>query len=334
MSERTYVFDNAGEGCSNNGLMSLIGNLCNKQNLDPALLMSVMNNRGNGFGDGAFGWFWIVILMIFGWGGFGGGYGNFGGRGNAQGFADLGNLVNNDAGRELLMQAINGNANAIGQLSTKLGCDYNALSGAIQSLSTQICGLGNTLGLGQRDIIQAMQNGNQAILSKLCDCCCQTQRQIADFKGDLSLQMCQQTNTLSNGQRDLGVAVTKGFCDTAYATREQTCEILNAIDKQTQVINEKFSQAEFREMTRENQALRDQLQACRLSDSQNAQTAQIVAQLQPVPRPSYIVGNPYQSVYPYGYGYGYPYGYPYGYNSNGCGCGNGCGNNCGGCCNG
>lgn len=331
MSERTYVFDNGGEsGCGNSGLMSLIGNLCNRQNLDPALIMSMMNNRG-GYGDGQFGWFWIVILMIFGWGGFGGGFGNFGGRGNAQGFADLGNLVNNDAGRELLMQAINGNANAIGQLSTKLGCDYNALSGAIQNLSSQICNLGNTLGLGQRDIIQAMQNGDQAILSKLCDCCCQTQRQIADFRADLQLQMCEQTGTLSNGQRDITAALTKGFCDATYATREQTCELKNDITALKTFLAEKFSQQEFREMTRENQALRDQLQACRLSDSQNAQTAQIVAQLQPVPKPSYIVGNPYQSVYPFGYGYA---GFPYGYNGGNCGCNSGCNNGCGGCCNG
>lgn len=320
MSERTYVFDNGGEGCNNNGLMSLIGNLCNRQNVDPALIMSMMNNRGNGFGDGAFGWFWIVILMIFGWGGFGGGFGNFGGRGNAQGFADLGNLVNNDAGRELLMNAIQGNANAIGQLSTKLGCDYNALSGAIQNLSTQLCNLGNTMGLGQRDIIQAMQNGDQAILSKLCDCCCQTQRQIADFKGDIALQMCNQTNTLSNGQRDLGVAVTKGFCDTAYAFRDQTCAITSKIDEGIAKVLAGQRDAEFREIQREVQALRDERTQYQMSALLQNQSSNLINTLRPCPIPAYQTCNPWGCNGGY-YGNGYPYG----------GC-NGCnGNN--GCCN-
>lgn len=301
--ERTYVFDNASSGGDCNGMMGLITALCNKQGIDPGYAMAMMNNGG--FGNG--GW-WILLLLLFGWGGFGGN--GFGNRG-AQGLADLGNLVNNDAGRELLMQAINGNANAIGQLSTKLGCDYNALSGAIQSLSTQICQLGNTVGLGQRDIIQQIMMGNQTLASQLCNCCCDLRQQISDFRGDLALQICQQTGTLSNGQRDVTSAVTRGFADTAYATREQTCELKNAIEVQSRLIVDKFAQLEQRELVRENQNLRDQIQRYQLGESQLAQTQSIVNQLQPVPRPAYIVGNPY-------------YG---GYN-NGCG---GYNNGCGGC---
>lgn len=158
--EKTYVFDTNDGG---NNMAGLIASICQNRGLDPNMVMAMMNNR-NGYGDGQFGWFWIIILLIFGWGGFGNGFGNnFGGRGNAQGFADLGNLINNDAGRELLMQAINGNGTAIGQLSTKLGCDYNTLSGAIQNLSTQLCQLGNTVGMGQKDIITAIMQGNNSL---------------------------------------------------------------------------------------------------------------------------------------------------------------------------
>ena len=84
----------------------LIASLCQNRGLDPNMVAAMMNNnRGNGgWGDGS-AW-WIIILLIFGWGGFGNGFGGgFGGRGSAQGLADLGNLVNNDAGRELLLSA-------------------------------------------------------------------------------------------------------------------------------------------------------------------------------------------------------------------------------------
>ena len=303
--DKTYVFDNADGGCSNNGMMGLLASLCNKQGLDPNAVFAMMNNRGNcGWGD--MGAWWIVILLIFGWGGWGGFGGGFGGRGNAQGLADLGNLVNNDAGRELLMNAIQGNATAIGQLSTKLGCDYNALSGAIQNLSTQLC----NLGMGQKDVIFAIQNGNQAILSKLCDCCCDLRQQVADFRGDIALQMCNQTNSLTNSINFVNSSVERGFSSVAYETQRQTCDIINAM-------NSGFNAIKEREDAREIQSLRDQVQAYQLSASQQQQTANLIAQLRPCPSPSYIVPNPF------GCGcnnYGYPYNGNGGCCNNGCGC--------------
>lgn len=303
--DKTYVFDNADGGCSNNGMMGLLASLCNKQGLDPNAVFAMMNNRGNcGWGD--MGAWWIVILLIFGWGGWGGFGGGFGGRGNAQGLADLGNLVNNDAGRELLMNAIQGNATAIGQLSTKLGCDYNALSGAIQNLSTQLC----NLGMGQKDVIFAIQNGNQAILSKLCDCCCDLRQQVADFRGDIALQMCQQTNALTNSINFVNSSVERGFSSVAYETQRQTCDIINAM-------NSGFNAIKEREDAREIQSLRDQVQAYQLSASQQQQTANLIAQLRPCPSPAFVVPNPF------GCGcnnYGYPYNGNGGCCNNGCGC--------------
>lgn len=307
--DKTYVFDNADGGCSNNGMMGLLASLCNKQGLDPNAVFAMMNNRGNcGWGD--MGAWWIVILLIFGWGGWGGFGGGFGGRGNAQGLADLGNLVNNDAGRELLMNAIQGNATAIGQLSTKLGCDYNALSGAIQNLSTQLC----NLGMGQKDVIFAIQNGNQAILSKLCDCCCDLRQQVADFRGDIALQMCNQTNSLTNSINFVNSSVERGFSSVAYETQRQTCDIINAM-------NSGFNAIKEREDAREIQSLRDQVQAYQLSASQQQQTANLIAQLRPCPSPAFVVPNPF------GCGCN-NYGYPYNGNGGGC-CNNN--NSCGGC---
>lgn len=301
----TKIFSLGDQGGMGGGMAGLIASLCQNRGLDPNMVAAMMNNnRGNGCGWGDMGAWWIVILLIFGWGGFGNGFGGgFGGRGSAQGLADLGNLVNNDAGRELIMQAIQGKGQAISQLASTLHCDVNALQASIQSLSTQL----GQLGLGQRDIINAMQNGDTAIMSKLCDCCCENR-----------LAICQQTNTLQGAINTLSTGVERGFAATNYATSQQTCEIKNAIAAQTQVINDKFCALEMREMQRENQNLRDQVQAFQLSASQQQQTANLVAQLRPCPNPAYIVPNPF------GCGCN-NYGYPFGNN----GCNNGCGNGCG-----
>ena len=114
-------------------------------------------------------------------------------------------------------------------------------------------------------------------------------------------------------------SVERGFAATNYAFADQTCQLKQAIAEQTQVINDKFCQLEMREQQREIQNLRDQVQAYQLSASQQAQTANIVSQLQPVPRPAYWVPNPYCGCNNFGFN---------GYNNGGC-CGNN--NNCGGC---
>ena len=95
---KTYVFGND----ANNGMISMLAPLLQKQGLDPNMVMAMMNNR-NGFGgEGSqFMWiFFIVIWMMFG------NNGNGWFNRNNDGLASM---INNDNGRELLMQAIQGN---------------------------------------------------------------------------------------------------------------------------------------------------------------------------------------------------------------------------------
>ena len=297
---------------SNSGMWGVIASLCQQRGLDPNMVAAMMNNnRGNGYGDGA--WWWIIILLIFGWGGFGNGFGGgFGGRGTAQGLADLGNLVNNDAGRELLMQAIQGNGNAISQLATTTHCDYTALQGAIASVSQGI----NTLGLGQQQVINALQSGNAAIASQLCECCCNVRADIAAFKGSVELQMCQQTNTLQNAINFVNSSVERGFASTQYETQAQTNAITKAISDQTAFINQQFCNLEMREMQNKIDSLRLENQSLKFAESQAAQNNYLISQLQPVAKPAYLTCSPYQAAYGFN-----PYGYN-GYNGgNGCNCG-------------
>ena len=287
------------------GLWPIVASLCNQRGLDPNMVAAMMNNnRGNGFG-GDSAW-WIIILLIFGWGGFGGFGGGFGGRGTAQGLADLGNLVNNDAGRELIMQAVQMNGNAISQLASTVHCDVNALQGAIANLGTQL----NGLGLGQQQIINALQSGDASIMSQLAQCCCDIRSEIAAFKGSTDLQICQQTNALTNSINFVNASVERGFAAEAYERQAQTNAITQAIANQTTFLSQKFCDLEMREMQRENQNLRDQLNGCRLAESQQAQNAFLLGRLQPTPVPAYPVGA----------NYGFNYGW-YNNGNNGCNCG-------------
>lgn len=301
--DKTYVFDNAGSGFGD--MSGLVASLCQQRGLDPNMVMAMMNNRGVGYGEG--GWFmWIIILLIFGWGGFGGN--GWGGRGNAQGFADLGNLVNNDAGRELIMSAIQGNGTAISQLATTLNCDVNALQSTLNTIQQSLCQLGNHVGLTGQQVINSIQSGDAALARQLSECCCENR-----------LAICQQTNAIQSSINTVATGQERGFSAVAYETQRQTCDITKAIADSTAQILAGQKAAEFREIQREVQALRDERTQYQMSAMLQQQSRNLIDTIRPCPTPAFITCNPWGCNGGY-YGNGYPYGNGCCGNNNGCSC--------------
>lgn len=302
--EKTYVFDTADKGGFDS--TALIASLMGNRGVDPNLMALIQNASKNqdAWGGGGMWWIWVIIMFWL-WGG----NGNMFGR---NGMADgIPNQLNNDFGREVLLQAINGNGTALSQLATTLNCDVNALQTAIGQVQSSIQSIANQVGMTGQQIINSIQQGNCQLGNQLAQCCCNIQDSITRTNYENQISNLNQTNTLQNSINFVNSSVERGFAATAYATANQTCELKNAIAAQTQVINDKFCALEMREMARENRDLRDQVQAYQLSASQQAQTANIVNQIRPCPTPAYVVPNPY------GCGCN-NYGYPF---NNSCGCG-------------
>lgn len=306
--EKTYVFDTNAGGFNSE---ALIASLMNNKGVDPNLMAMLTNGSKNqdAWGGGGMWWIWVIIMFWL-WGGNGNMFGRNGGLNG------IPNQLNNDFGRDILLQAINGNGTAISQLASTLNCDVNTLQTAIGQVQSSIQSVGSQVGMSGQQIINSIQQGNCQLGNQLAQCCCSIQDSITRANYENQISNLNQTNTLQNSINFVNSSVERGFASTAYETASQTCELKNAIAAQTQVINDKFCQLEMREMARENRELRDQVQAYQLSASQQAQTANIVNQIRPCPVPAYITCNPY------GCGcnnFGYPFG------NNGCGCGN---NNC------
>lgn len=240
--EKTYVFDSA----SGSNIISALAPMLQNRGIDPSVL-ALMNN--DGFGGNGGWWIWIFFLAMM-WGGWGGrGFG--GGYGDGTGF--LASQLNNDYGRDVLLQAINGNANAITQLASTLNCDVNAIQSTLCSLGTQVQSVGNAVGLSGQQIINAIQAGNASIASQLASCCC-------DVKGAIT---------------------TQGY-ENRIATAEQTATLAGKIDAQTTLINDKFCQLEMREMQNKIDALRDEKLALQTNISQRAQNEYIASSLYPI----------------------------------------------------
>lgn len=269
------------------GLAALMQN-ANKGNMDPAALMAMMNNNGMG-GNGCW-WIWI-ILLFFVWGGWGGnGFGNRGGEAS-----QLASQLNTDANTNLLMQAINGNKEAISTLSNTLNCDINSVQSALNTINTSVSQIACDTKLSGAQVINAIQSGNANLASQLASCCCDVRNAITTQGYESQLAIVNQTNTLtSNANTQFNILGAK-------------------IDAQTQIINDKFCQLEMREMQNKIDSLRQENTQLALAASQQAQTANIVSQLKaPCPTPAYVVPNPNCCYGAFGnYGYGY---------NDGCGC--------------
>ena len=224
--------------------------------IDPNLLMALNNNGGFGGNN----WIWILFLwLIWGWGG-NGAWGNNGGNGF------LSNQIANDSGRELLMNAIQGNGNAIRDLASLLNTEVSTVQNGIFTLNNAITSVGTQVGMSGLQIQNAIQSGNAAIASQICQCCCENRLAIANQTNTLQAQaaanqaadqlaVCQQTNTL------------------ATQAERNTRDIVDAIQSQSVMINDKFCDLEKRELQDKINALTADNALLRSNADNAAQTA-------------------------------------------------------------
>lgn len=254
------------------GIAALMQN-ANKGNMDPAALMAMMNNN-YGFGGNGAWWIWI-ILLFFCWGGFGG---NGFGRG-ANDASRLASELNTDANTNLLMQAINGNKEAISSLSNTLNCDFNSVTAALNSINSGVSKISCDVKLSSCEVINAITSGNAALASKLAECCCNTQRSIDSVNLNLTkmgyedqLAMCNQTNTLVNTMNQN----TLSLRDSNLAN---TQAILQKIDNFENI----YRQDKMDRLTSENLALKGQISQANqnqyIAATVQANTAPIVNRL-------------------------------------------------------
>ena len=226
--------------------------------LDPNLMLALSQNGG--FGNGNWMWMmfmWILFPWIFNGNGFGGGFGG----NNGTGF--LANQLNNDAGRDLLLQAINGRADSLGQLANILNTNVSDVQNGVNAIQNAVQTVGAQVGMSGQQVINSIQAGNASLSQQFCQCCCEnrlaianqtnaiqaqsaanhsaatlqaaqnqaaTQLQMAQMQSADQLSVCQQTNQLGS-QAD-----------------RNTNSILNAIAGQNTLITKEFCDLKEREL--------------------------------------------------------------------------------------
>lgn len=232
---------------------------------------------GNGWGGGILG---FLLGLMFGNGGFGG-FGGWGGN-NGASTAYLGNMISNDNGRDLLMQAITSQGEqsrqAVQTLSTMLGQDFNLVNSSIQTITGALNNIANTQGTSALQIINAIQAGNASLASQLCQCCCENRAAIADQTATLQSALNNGFNTLQAQAAQNAAADQMAVCQQTYALTENA-------NRNNQTIIDKLSSMETR-------ALQDKLDAAR---EKNTKLAGEISQMT---QNQYIAGVVGQSMAP------------------------------------
>lgn len=219
---------------------------CDRDNNDNALAAAIMangNNRRDDWGPmaammsgGMNNWmnnpFAYLMFLAFTRNGFG--------NDNNAALEAIRTQMQDNQNSSLIMSALgdgfNRNDFALSQLSQNLNVDFNALQKCCCDVQAAIREVGGAVNLSAEKVINAANLGDCRIIEALNNCCCSTQRQIADFRADLLLQNCKDTAELRNGQRDLGFAITQGFSATAFQAQQDKCDILRAGQDNTQRI--------------------------------------------------------------------------------------------------
>lgn len=270
MSEKVYMFPEGGNNT-----------------LDPNLMMALNNNGGFG-GNG--NWLWIIFLFfLYGWRG-NGMFGNNGIDGSAIGTGYLSNQIMNGSGRDLLMQAIQGNRDAVTALSTQLNTNLGSIQGAINNLMSSVAQVGNQVGMNALQTINAVQAGNMQLGQQIAQCCCDNKLLVTTQGYENQIATLNQTNALQNAINNNTVQTQEGFTTVTFQNQTQQAAtqraisdgvqgIKDATNSQTSQILSKLDAIEDDRKNREINALTAQVASLSAKAEREAELAPIVKQL-------------------------------------------------------
>lgn len=222
-------------------------------------------NDGWGFGSG--GW-WIILLFLFAFGGWGNG---FGGAGNTT--ADV--AYNFD---------IAGISSGIRDLSSGICSGFASVNQGLMGTQAQIANSGfETIQAINADTVSGLQNTNAL------------QSQLAANASALQLANCQTNNSINSGFANLNYNLATEACADRAAVTTGVRDVIDNANQNTRAILDFLVQDRITALTTENQALKGQI-------SQSEQNAYLINALRPSAEPAYLVANPYTGMYgTYGY---------------------------------
>ena len=247
------------------------------------------NNGGFGNMFGQDGAWWIIILLLFGWGGnrgFGGYGGGYGGVGE--------NYV----------------------LATDFATIERKLDGVNNGLCDGFYAQNTNMLNGFASVQQTLCQGFSGVNSSIANLGYQQAQHACNIQGaikDVAYGNAMNTNAIQQQISSCCCDIEKMNMQSRFDAQAYNCNTLSAIDKLGDRIIDYMSNEKV-------QALRDENQALRLAASQAKQNEYLISRLDPnpCPTPAYVVQPPQPVTFPTNCCGGVNFA---AYNNGGCGCG-------------
>lgn len=223
-------------------------------------------SNSSGFGFGGDGAWWIIILFLFvfcGWGGNWGNNGNNGTGGTMDGYV----LTSDFANIERKLDGVN-NGLCDGFYAMNTGM-LNGFAGVTQSVNNGF----STAELSRANQQAALMQQLTQMQMQSQECCCENRAAVAQVRYDMATQASDTRNTVQNTTRDIIDAVNAGF----------------------RGLDQRITAQEIAQKDAKIAEQAQQLFAAQLAASQSAQNNYLVSQLRPTPIPAYASCNPWAS---------------------------------------
>ena len=136
----------------------------------------------------------------------------------------------------LIMDAVKGNACAINQLASNLNCDFNALNGAICDVRQGISTLSGQVGFSAERVINAINLGDMNLVQQLKDCCCQTQQNIIKMGNDNLLGQKDIINQMQQGFSYTNTGLERATSNLGFQMSQMACDLKTNANANTQRI--------------------------------------------------------------------------------------------------
>lgn len=249
-------------------------------------LTTAMLANGGGFGGGMWNnpiWA-IVFLAALRNGGI---FGNDGNGGRCQ-LSQIQEQLQTIQGNNSLMSAIQGGTNEIRSLANTINCDVNAVQSAINGVQASICSVGNQVGMTSAQVVNAINSGNMQLANTLQSCCCDVKTLVQQQGYENRIENLKQSQLIQNG-----------FAQIGYASADQTCQLKQNNNDNTNRVLAKLDQIEDDRKNREIASLTAALTAANSRAERQSELAPIYKALSDIEcKQPNTVTIPYSPVTP------------------------------------
>lgn len=284
------------------------------ENQDMVMPVQPLGNYGGGYGGG-FGYggdWWLILILLFAFGGgWGGGFGGgFGGYGNMMLGYDFPWLLQ---GQNAILNGVNANTNAgfdhaatqtaISGLQNSVTAGFGDVALSIAGVNQNICQTGNGIvqavngGFANAETAAnarqmanmqqafnsqtAITNGMNSLASGLQNCCCENRANIADLKYTVATENCADRQTSTQNTQAILTALNAGV----QSIKDQLCT--DKIESK----NDTIAQLRSELLYARGQASQD-VQTAAIQAGQRGLANEVEQYVAPRPIPAYVVQNP------------------------------------------